>query len=517
MQVRQFKVTLQAEVVVSERAATEGGHGSLDYLPGAAFLGAVAARLYNTLSAQDAYDVFHSGKVRFGNALPLSEDKQLSYPMPLCWYTDKRNDTRILNYQHDEYTTETPKQMRGGYVSLGAFEDKNRFTHITPRFRMKTAINPEAGTAQYNQLFGYSSLPMGQTFVFKLEADEAIKQELIEQIEECFFQQNFKLGRSRSAEYGAVSIESFNKADELPPLDAAASEVTLWLLADAALQDQWGQPLLQPTADSVGLPTHFELNREKTFIRSRRYAPFNATRRRRDLERVVLGAGSVLHFSSQKKAGADELQRIQQQGIGLYRQTGLGRVWVNPKLLSIKDPPFDELDENSEGDGASLCENENSPTAPDHLVLRYLQKRKVHASDTNIIEKTAKEWKKELEPLYNSASSLSYTPVGTCPGPTPTQWGQVMEAAKNATSVKMLIDNLFNDEHAVCKEHDLQWYKRVVTAQNNIDNFSKWLRDKIDQWLRKKINAEKQELLPQIVARLARLAMDVAREKTLGK
>ncbi len=152
---------------------------------------------------------------------------------------------------------------------------------------MKTAINPEAGTAQYNQLFGYSSLPMGQVFVFSLEADEDVKPELLKDIVKFFLTKDFKLGRSRSAEYGAVNIQQFDKADERALPEAASSEVTLWLLAEAALQDQWGQPLLQPTAKSVGLPAHFELDREKTFVRSRRYAPFNATRRRRELERAV--------------------------------------------------------------------------------------------------------------------------------------------------------------------------------------------------------------------------------------
>ncbi|HDN26474.1 MAG TPA: hypothetical protein ENG03_05160 [Thioploca sp.] len=203
----------------------------------------------------------------------------------------------------------------------------------------------------------------------------------------------------------------------------------------------------------------------------------------------------------------------------MYRQTGLGRVWVNPKLLASetltfgRGKEFEKLERPRPPKG-----NTNSQTEPDHPVLRYLNKRKVQASDTGTIEKTANEWKKGLESLYNSASSLSYIPAGTCPGPTATQWGQVMEVAKNTTSVQTLIDKLFAGEHAVCKEHDLQWSKLVITGQSNIDNFSKWLKNKIHEWLNNKTNTEKdKELLPQIVARFARLAMDVAREKTQGK
>ena len=90
MKIQPLKITTLEEVVISERAANEGSHASLDYLPGATFLGAIAARLYEDLSEQEAYQVFHSGKVRFGNALPLSQDEQQTYPMPLCWYKNKR-------------------------------------------------------------------------------------------------------------------------------------------------------------------------------------------------------------------------------------------------------------------------------------------------------------------------------------------------------------------------------------------------------------------------------------------
>ena len=54
----------------SARAATEGDHQTLNYIPGAALLGWAAARLYDDM--EDPFCVFHSGAVRFSNALPLT-------------------------------------------------------------------------------------------------------------------------------------------------------------------------------------------------------------------------------------------------------------------------------------------------------------------------------------------------------------------------------------------------------------------------------------------------------------
>jgi hypothetical protein len=534
MQVQPFKVTLREEVVISERAANEGGHSSLDYLQGATFLGAIAARLYDQLSEQEAYEVFHSGKVRFGNALPLSEEEQLTYPMPLCWYKKKRDNyggkMTLCNYQHNEFNKRfQPEQLRGNYISLGASEPKHRITEILPRFRMKTAIDPEVGTARDSQLFGYSSLPPDLEFFSRLEADDDIAPELFERIV-GLLRGELKLGRSRSAEYGAVDIELSEQSEhpderELPK---AASQITLWLLADAALQDENGQPLLHPTAQSVGLPAHFQLDMEKTFVRSRRYAPFNAFRRRRELERVVLNMGSVLHFTSQEKKDVDAatLQPIQERGIGLHRQAGLGRVWINPKILADETPQFEKL-RSKKPKKVQVRVKE-----PDHPVFRYLDKHRAHLSDTSEVEKCAKAWIEQLETLYDSAKKLSYVPPGVCSGPTATQWGRVMEIAKNATSVESLKQQLFVGENAVCKKDDPQWTKRFF--QKEQDNFCEWLKNKIDtekddtekkrrfdfdfrHWLEYKIDTEKErQLVLQIVARFARLARDVADQQTKG-
>lgn len=498
MNIKHFKVTLLEDTVISERSATEGRHGSLNYLPGSSFLGAVAARLYQQLH-EDAYIVFHSGKVRFGNALPLSEDDQLSYPMPLCLY-QKKDDSKIVlhNYQHGEFPKTTPaKQVRGdSFVSLAAIDKNKPFTKITPRFRMKTAIDPELGTARNSQLFGYNSLPASKEFVFTLESDDDVDPSLLEKIANNLQKDNLKLGRSRSAEFGAVEIKLFDQEDQRI-LPAAASEVTLWLLADAALQDEFGQPLLLPTAASIGLPSHFELNTEKTFIRTRTYAAFNTHRRYRELERVVLNMGSVLHFSSKETVDETTLQAIQNQGIGLYRQAGLGRVWINPSLLATKSPKFKTLKPPKQ-------EESVQKEKPNHLVLRYLDKRKGQVSNTNRIEEKANEWIKELRDLYESAQKLSSSAVF---GPSKTQWGTIMEVANNivknppkdATPYKTLAKKLFIGEHAICKKVDEQWSQRVLYEEDNIYNFRRWLLYKV-------CSSKERELRVQVVARFALLA-----------
>jgi len=519
---QQFKVTLLEDVIISERAATEGGHGSLDYLPGATFLGAVAARLYDQLTTEDAYTVFHSGKVRFGNALPLNKDGCLTYPIPLCWYTPKGKKTPILNYQYKNIRQHPdnvqPEQKRDGYVSPNYVDSKNIFPEkIIRQLRMKTAINPENGIARDEQLFGYSSLPKGQEFVFNLEAKDSVEQSLFNRVVEVLQSgELLKLGRSRSAEYGAVKIKLLSEPREEREIEWSKKEgVTLLLLSDAALQDNNGQPLLYPTAKSVGLPSDFELKRKKTFIRSRRYAPFNACLCRRELERVVLSMGSVLHFESDNETSvnADKLQSIQKQGIGLYRQTGLGRVWVNPKWVAKHEPSFTKIPPKAV---RQFIERSRRPPVPAHLdTYAYLDNRMRQDDYANQVEKAIKDenkqidWLSELESLYQSANLLPQNLQDIWIGPSPSQWGRVMEIVNTTTDDTLMV--LFFGEDAVCKENDSQWSKQIFyEPEKEIDDFRKWLMYKI-------CREKNQALLPKIVGRFARLARDVAINKARRK
>ena len=64
-----FKCHLDSNVVLNQSAATEGSNSTLDFIPGNVFLG-IVARHYDEFG-NDALEVFHSGKVRFGDAHPV--------------------------------------------------------------------------------------------------------------------------------------------------------------------------------------------------------------------------------------------------------------------------------------------------------------------------------------------------------------------------------------------------------------------------------------------------------------
>lgn len=83
-----FKCVFKTDVVLNATTATEGNQTSLDYIPGANFLGIVAKKYSHFAEKGGAYDIFHSGKVRFGDA-HVAVDGLRSFKAPLVWFRPK--------------------------------------------------------------------------------------------------------------------------------------------------------------------------------------------------------------------------------------------------------------------------------------------------------------------------------------------------------------------------------------------------------------------------------------------
>ncbi|MDM8545496.1 hypothetical protein QUF61_03280 [Candidatus Venteria ishoeyi] len=494
MQRLNYTLKLLEPVIISERGANEGGHGSLDYISGASLLGAVANRLYTQLSAKDSYFLFHSGKLRFHNALPLSPHRHPTYPIPFSWH-EAKTGTKVVRDDHvclenlcdlaDK--TQQPKQLRRGYISFCS-----EYVSPNKQLQMKTAVDPETGRNKTSALFGYASLPAGLSFGFSLDVDTDIDDALLSKVKNCL-QGILHLGRSRSAQYGRVEVSVADWEEDDLLIQEADKGFSIWLLADMALQDSHGQVSFYPEPAHLSFPEAWKasFNLAKSFIRHRSYSPFNGHYRQRELERPVLQMGSMLHFDCENTPSIEDLQQLQQKGLGLYRQAGLGRVWINPPRPYIykaqKKPPVPAV------------------SMPEHPLAQWLvnQHDKIRKDDE--IEKTVKVWLDEYQTYYLKATKLHKIAPGDYAGPGPNQWGRVLEVAQTVSDLSMLKNNLFSGEHAVCKEKDEAW-GLAFYAPGDIKNFRAWLKAKV------KLCEKENQTPATIAATIARLAHHIRRD-----
>lgn len=495
-----LQLTLLEDVVLSERSATAGGHGSLDYVPGSALLGAVASRLYPELSRDEAYLVFHSGKVRFGNALP-SADRHRCAPMPFCWHQRKLDQAmvqgrlqgeRLLNFQRrSEFADHhaQPKQLRGGYV-----RGDGLVLRPAKPMRMKTAINPLTGRAMEAQLFGYEALAAGTTLLARVEADADVDAGLFAKVREAL-NSELLLGRSRSAEYGLVRAEVVS-IPALPwgELDGQR-RITLWCLSDLALTDEWGMPVQEPRPEWLGLPPGRWLP-ASSFLRFRRYAPYNAARRHPDMERLLICQGSVIDLEFDAPLTATDIERLR-QGLGLYREAGLGQVWANPALLATEAPHFDAPYPVSGIAGESKAAVAQPP------LVAWLAARREEDNRRSQASQMAQRVATILPELYASARRSMGLPEHVAVGPSASQWGGVLAAAKSLKTGESIAARLFDGDSAVVKPTMPGWGDHFVREKDG-----KPVRQQFVDWLKDEIRPGAD---PRFAAELARLAQSALR------
>ncbi|RLA78784.1 MAG: hypothetical protein DRG78_14280, partial [Epsilonproteobacteria bacterium] len=92
-----FQVEFISDIVLPATSNTEGNIEQLDFIPGSNFLGMVASKYDEFQKRRTSFDIFHSGKVRFGDATLLKNGKQ-TYKMPLSYFHEKLDDSKIFNH-----------------------------------------------------------------------------------------------------------------------------------------------------------------------------------------------------------------------------------------------------------------------------------------------------------------------------------------------------------------------------------------------------------------------------------
>ena len=515
-----LKLTLQDNVVFRGASATAGTPPGLTFIPGGALLGAAASRCYSTLDEKTAFNSFHSGKIRFGRGLPLSKSGRVALPIPLCWSEEKypsqdeEQKERFINPLSEkkeadkkEADKQNLKAVRVGYIT-----GSGEYIKPEPTATLKTAIDPATGRAKEGQLFGYHGLKAGQVFLASLEADAEISRDLFETITQNLLG-NLRLGKSRSAEFGGVYSELVTADKNLVCHGELIGQklLTLWLLSDMVVLNDLGMPTLIPQPQWLGLPAG-KLIQDKTFIRSTTFAPYNSKRKHADMERVAILAGSVLQFQLDEPLDESHQQHLN-RGLGLYLETGLGRVWANSPLLANSPVRFDATTPAILAlDSAPISQTDDN-SAQDPLIKWLLQK--VVASERQAEDaRFAETLRPVIKSLYQNIRRLNGVPDAVAVGPGSSQWGGVMAMAKKVGQDDLLLESLFGSgkdregrqDLGLCSEQaGGQGWMEESSLAGNMTTFR--------QWFEKTCRGTQVQGKRCFVVEMARHAMDIAKEE----
>ena len=218
-----FTCTLLSDIILNQNAGSKEKQSTLDFIPGNVFLGIAASKLYGLLDPERSMAIFHSGKVRFGDAHPLYEGKR-TLKIPAVLYYKKgeslTGDGAYVMYKWNPDDGVQPKQCRNGFYAFsgndGCIEVKT-----TKNIAIKSAYDRNERRSKDEAMFAYESLGKGMRFAFDVECDDENLSDIIKKA----LVGRRHAGHSRTAQYGLVNIQEadFAEIGSLTPYESFAT------------------------------------------------------------------------------------------------------------------------------------------------------------------------------------------------------------------------------------------------------------------------------------------------------
>lgn len=443
-----FKVTLLSDVILNQKSATVGQNQTLDFIPGSNFLGIASSSLYDE-TADRTYEIFHSGKVRFGDAHPLIDGNR-TMRVPLAFYHPKFVDASEVCYVHHHITDfqaladEQLKQCRNGFYDFTKTEAKK--VKVLSEYTQKSAHNKDMRRSEDHKMFGYEAIKKGLEYAFSVEMDdEKIAADLVRSLTGIK-----RLGRSRSAQYGLIEIEPMEYKEPLSN-HAQGQIQAVYLDSRLIVLDEFGLPTFQPSPTDLGIDDpEAEILWDKSQVRTFCYSPWNSTRQCYDTDRCGLEKGSVIIIKS-KSAPNHSCYK------GVYKNEGFGRLIYNPAFLNASG-------ENGKSSyHLIVSKNEveiNKQELTGTKLLSVIARRKKEEERNSNIYSMVNNWVRDNQKLFNQAQFAA-------------QWGNIRTLATQESDCNKLKTNILDYlRHGVASK---KWDK--FSRINVLENFMNQLTD----------------------------------------
>lgn len=481
MKVLKFKCTLLSDVILNRKAATNGPNETLDFIPGSNILGIVASSLYPDspkkqnnkeekdsddkakLTMEEAWTLFHSGKVRFGDANPsVGNFRGLKVPASMYYPKLSKADKELYIHHHipekNNLGNKQLKQCRTGFYDFSSVSESGtaRLIETFTNFAVKSAYDREERRAKDEQFFGYQSLAKDLNLYFSVELDDSEMSEseckkLSENIKKALIGNKF-IGRSRSAQFGLINIAEadFSEIESSKPIDTEDGQL-ISVYADSRLifLDNFGLPTFQPTPQQLlGIENDVkaEILWNKTQTRTFRYAPWNFKREYFDTDRCGIEKGSVfiIKISNEDK---DKLPgKLISRYVGGYINEGFGKVIYNPsfleaqpegkakvKLINSKNKPASSSDTLKEQTITTITDSKN-PSVATSVLIKSLRKKRIKENRI-IVHKIVNDWIENNLKYFQDDKFAS-------------QWGEIRNIASTSKDYGTLKKNLFEKSDA---------------------------------------------------------------------
>ena len=415
-----FKCKLLTDIIISEKSATDGHKHTLDFIPGANFLG-ICARQYDKLSKEEQLMMFHTGDVQFGDAHVMHNGiRTLRIPSSMFYPKGKKIEDYCFIH-HGLNPENCPqingkdiqlKQSRKGFYAFDAVDKTIQKKDILTAYAIKSAYDYDKRRSEDEQMYGYESIDAGYEFLFEVRLSD--KAEKLSKIITDYLEGTHSIGKSKTAQYGLVEITKTDDIKAFPDYSSEKSkdfnnESIQVVYAESRLiffDEKKMQPTFQPTAKQLGFEENAEIAWELSQIRTFQYTPWNNKRQTFDADRCGIEKGSVIVV---KHATIPPKEDV----IGSFKSEGFGKVIFNPSFLEFKEGlstwSFGPKEQKDTKDSKNI-------TSVEVPLLRFLKEKKESAEANIGIMNIVNEFVRNNKHLFMDEDFKS-------------QWGSIRDIA----------------------------------------------------------------------------------------
>lgn len=455
---QRFRCFIQEPLVLFKKAKTEQSTEILEYIPGSLFRGYIANRLFEAKESDPMIDdLIFNGAVLYGDAHLIIQE-QRSKPLPFSYHKFQTDvQSKYINLSKCAIPLEKHKQVKEGY-----FIDQNgNIISLKPLVndRMKAARSLKDRASEEGAMYLYRYIDAEQSFEFEIKAET---REQLKVITGYLTKKNIYLGKSKSAEFGGkATITPIDKPIEEKTSEATIAVNTLYAASNWCFLNAYGMYTSQLTGMVLCGQEDVEIDWEKSFLRFRTYAPFNAYRNAYDAQRLIIEKGSVVVF----KKPVTVAHKFYEKGIGVYRTEGFGEVEWNCDFLEQDNFNISSIDNEIAARNIEFS----------HPLYLLLKERKEVKDQLNTDFKKAKE-------KFN-ANQKNFASIGSA------QWGNVLHKISRYTDQEKILNCLFVDNHTKLdrsrhskwKQKDLFNLTAIVKECENAQAFKIFVKSMINQ------------------------------------
>lgn len=425
MKTLKYKCTLLSDIILTQNAGTKAQQGTLDFIPGNAFLGIAASKLYGILSQEESLEMFHSGHVRFGDAHPLSGNIR-SLRIPAVYYYKKGenlfDDGAYIMYKWNPGDAQ-PKQCRSGFYTFN--NDSALEIKTDKSVAIKSAYDRDKRRSKDEQMYSYESLRKGLELGFEVEIDN---DSLEKAINEALIGKRH-IGHSKTSQYGLVKITADEKFVTFNSREAGTEEFAT-VYADGRLifiDKDSGVTTFQPTVEELGFGSDAKIDWEKSQIRTFQYAPWNAKRQTPDTDRCGIEKGSVFVVKLNGTQSPSDSRYI-----GAYQCEGFGKVIYTPAFLDCdKDGKVPLRFTKSDPDKDNRREEITIPANSSNTSLLQVLKSRMISDQQNENYKIVNDMARKLLPTFKKNGEQFAS-----------QWGYIRNLAERSSDFDKFYDDL---------------------------------------------------------------------------